>query len=621
MTHSADAARDRRGDFTTRPRVLLIALLAAVVGILSAGIAAGLLRLISLITNLAYFHQFGTGESAPGTNTLGLWAVVVPIIGGVIIGLMARYGSEKIRGHGIPEAMEAILIGESRLSAKVAVLKPISSAIAIGTGGPFGAEGPIIMTGAAMGSVFSQAFHVSASERKTLLVAGAAAGMAAVFAAPLAAVLLAVELLLFEWNPRSFIPVAVAASVGAACRVPLLGAGPVFPIAPHQALSMTALLGALGVGLVAGLAAWGLTRLVYACEDAFAHLPLHWMWWPAIGGVSVGLGGLLAPRALGVGYDVLRDLLNGHLVAGSAVALLAAKAIMWAIALGSGTSGGVLAPLLMMGGALGAVEASAFAGSDSGLWALLSMAAVMGGTMRSPLTAVVFLLELTHDTNLLSALLVACVAAHAVTVLVMRRSILTEKVARRGHHVHREYAVNPLARFHVRDVMRPISQALPADMAIDGLFRRLIHLDGDLGREHAWPLLASDGSLVGMLTRGDALRALNHDSELTALEAGSSSLVRAYPDELLDEAMHAMIAAGVKQLPVVDRSDPERLLGMVDGIAISAIWAELHAEDHHRDSGPPIAMLRLLRRRMRRRLRDRRLPRSRQGQRPTDGVE
>ena len=445
---------NRLGDFTTDTRLLIITPMAAVVGVMSAFVAVALVWLIGNLTNLFYYHRISSKMVSPAGNHLGLWAVLVPMVGGLIIGLMARYGSEKIRGHGIPEAMEAILIGRSRMSAKVALLKPLSSAISIGSGGPFGAEGPIIMTGGAFGSLFAQAFHLSASERKTLLVAGAAGGMAAIFATPLAAVLLAVELLLFEWKPRSFIPVAAAAAVAGAVRVPLLGAGPIFPVTPHSALAWQELILALAVGVAAGFASGGLTWLVYTSEDLFAKLPFHYMWWPVIGGLFVGLGGLAFPRALGVGYDTISDLINGHLVGASLLGLAITKALIWAIALGSGTSGGVLAPLLIMGGSLGAIEAQWIHAGDTGLWAMISMAAIMGGTMRSPLTAVAFMLELTDDIHVLPALFIACVGAQAVTVLLMRRSILTEKVARRGYHVMREYIVNPLSRVRVEDVMQ-----------------------------------------------------------------------------------------------------------------------------------------------------------------------
>jgi H+/Cl- antiporter ClcA len=526
---------DRLGDFTTTTRTLRIAAMAAVVGAIGAVVAWILVRLIQGITALAYFHTLSASGLPPSANKLGLWAVLVPIAGGLIVGLVARFGSEKIRGHGIPEAMEAILIGRSRLSAKVAVLKPTASAIAIGTGGPFGAEGPIIMTGAAFGSVFAQAFHLSDVERKTLLVAGAAAGMAAIFSAPVAAVLLAVELLLFEWKPSSFIPVAVAATIGAALRVPLLGGGAVFPVTPHDALPLTGMIAALAVGIIAGFASTVITKLCYACEDGFAKLPIHWMWWPAIGGVVVGIGGLFAPRALGVGYDVISDLFAGNLIAGAAIALLVAKALMWAFALGSGTSGGVLAPLLIMGGAIGAIESGVIPGHDPGLWAMISMAAMMGGTMRAPLTAVVFLLELTHDINLLPALLIACAAAHTVTVLILRRDILSEKVARRGHHVNREYVVNPLAQFRVGQVMHP-----PEDAP-------------------------------------SVLR--------TVLAENEEELAVAYPDELLDEAMTRLILNGADQIPVVNRGDGSTVIGIIDADAIAMAWHDRHAKENIREKG------------------------------------
>jgi H+/Cl- antiporter ClcA len=338
-------ARDQLGDFSTDRRVLILSGMAVAVGAAAALVAWALVWLIGVITNLAYYQRFSSHFASPAGNRLGAWAVLVPAVGGLAIGIMARYGSEKIRGHGIPEALEAILIGRSRVEPKVAVLKPISSAISIGTGGPFGAEGPIIMTGGAVGSLIAQLFHLSSAERKTLLVAGAAAGMAAIFAAPMAAVLLAVELLLFEWKPRSFIPVVVASVIAALLRVPLLGSGPIFPVPGHAVPDAATLGFAAVVGLGAGLASGALTALVYACEDLFGKLRLHWMWWPILGGLAVGAGGLIEPRVLGVGYDTIQDLLTGRLAGGAAAALVLVKAIVWAVALGSGTSGGVLAPL------------------------------------------------------------------------------------------------------------------------------------------------------------------------------------------------------------------------------------------------------------------------------------
>jgi CIC family chloride channel protein len=345
---------DELADFSTNRRVLLLSAMSLAIGAFSALVAYVLIWLIAAITNLAFYHRFSAAPALPQGNHLGYWVVVVPVVGALIIGLMARFGSEKIRGHGIPEALEAILLGRSRISPKVAILKPLSSAISIGTGGPFGAEGPIIMTGGAFGSIFAQLFYLSAAERKTLLVAGAAAGMSAVFATPVAAVLLAVELLLFEWKPRSFIPVAVASIIASVLRIPLLGAGPIFPVVPHAPSSGVELAFAAVIGILAGFGSGLLTMLVYAFEDLFQKLPFHWMWWPAIGAVFVGVGGLIEPRVLGVGYDTIHSLLRGELVGAAIIGLLAAKALVWSIALGSGTSGGVLAPLLIMGGALGA---------------------------------------------------------------------------------------------------------------------------------------------------------------------------------------------------------------------------------------------------------------------------
>ncbi len=369
---SSNADQRHLRDFTTDARVLLIAAIAVVVAAVGLGAGVALMDLIRLATNLAYFGRFTLQDLKLADTPLGLWAVLVPVGGALVIGLMARYGSEKIRGHGIPEAIEAILLGRSRLDAKVAILKPLSSAISIGTGGPFGAEGPIIMTGGAIGSLIAQALPVSDAERKTLLVAGAAAGMTTVFGTPIAAIMLAVELLLFEWTPRSFIPVAVAAIVAEVGRTMLHLPSPLFPFLGGMEISLAGLLGWVAIGLCAGLLSGLLTQLVYACEDGFLKLPIHWMWWPMIGGLAVGLGGLIEPNALGVGYDNIARLLDGHVLATAALLLLVVKAIIWSVALGSGTSGGVLAPLLIMGGAMGAVLSGFFPAADPGFWALLA---------------------------------------------------------------------------------------------------------------------------------------------------------------------------------------------------------------------------------------------------------
>src|SRR6185437_13619960 len=498
MTDTAEPMEDRLADFTRDKRILLLSLMAVVIGVFSAFVAKALVWLIAVFTNLTFYQRFSSDFISPTNHHLGVFVIIAPVVGGLIIGLMARYGSEKIRGHGIPEALEAILFGRSRMQPNVAVLKPLSSAISIGTGGPFGAEGPIIMTGGAVGSLFAQMFHLSPAERKTLLVAGAAGGMSAIFAAPVAAVLLAVELLLFEWKPRSFIPVAIAAATAGALRIPLMGGGPIFPVTPHAELGSEGLMLALIVGIVAGLASGVLTTLVYAFEDLFERLPIHWMWWPAIGGLFVGLGGYIDPRVLGVGYDTIHSLLRGEVFGPLVAGLLIGKALVWSISLGSGTSGGVLAPLLIMGGALGAIEARWIPMGDPGMWAMISMAAMMGGTMRSPLTAMVFTLELTHDLNLLPGLLVACIAAHALTVLALRRSILTEKVARRGFHINREYVVDPLMGLRVSEAMDREAPAIPAGMKVSDFSDRIANRDPRLSRRQGTIIVDDAGALAGI---------------------------------------------------------------------------------------------------------------------------
>jgi chloride channel protein, CIC family len=442
-------------DFTVDGRVWLLSGVAVIIGACGAGLAALLLRLIAISTNLFYYHRFSAQSVSPAGSPLGHWMVIIPIIGGIIVGLMARFGSDKIRGHGIPEAIEAILLHRAKVAPKIAILKPLSAAIAIGSGGPFGAEGPIIMTGGAVGSLIGQWMHVTDAERTTLLVAGAAAGMSATFATPVAAILLAVELLLFEWRPRSLVPVAMASGTAGLLRVYWLGPGPLFAMPSVPAPGIALVLGALLLGALVGLISAGMSRMMYAFEDMFEHLPIHWMWWPALGGIGIGMGGLFFPRGLGVGYDNIAELLRGHAALSLIIGILAAKSLMWAFSLGSGTSGGVLAPLLMIGGAVGALagHVARAPAEMQELWALIGMGAMLAGALGVPLTAVLFSLEVTHCLPALLPLTMACVASYLVTALLMPRSILTEKISRRGYHLSREYGVDPLELVIVRELM------------------------------------------------------------------------------------------------------------------------------------------------------------------------
>ena len=561
MKHKRDYTADRR-----LPYLCAIALLIAA---LSTGAAWLLLKLIALFTNLFYFQRLSFAASSPASHTLGWIAALLPVAGGLIVGLMARYGSEKIRGHGIPEAIEAILFGKSRMSPRVAVLKPLSSGIVIGSGGPFGAEGPIIMTGGSVGSLLGQWLHLTAAERKTLLVCGACAGMTAIFGTPLAAVLLAVELLLFELRPRSLLPVALACAVAGFLRPWVLEADVLFPLQVAAPAPM-ALLSCLAAGLASGSLAALLTLALYRIEDGFHRLPLHWMWWPALGGIAVGLGGLLQPRALGVGYDVIADLLNQHILVSAAVALLVVKAVIWLLALGSGTSGGVLAPLLMMGAGLGLVLAPWLPGGSPGLWPLVCMAAVLGSVLGAPLTAIVFAFGLTHASNALLPLIATTAVAYGVNVLWMKRSIMTEKIARRGLHVHREYGVDPLERMHVEDLMsapQALDAALPAGAAL-AQCRAGTHV-------HRYYPVTHGRQLLGML----ALRTLEAADPAQVcgllLEPDRGHLL---PHLSARTAAGMMARLGVARLPVVAGPERRQLVGMLS-LSDLARASAAHAEE------------------------------------------
>jgi CIC family chloride channel protein len=547
--------------------MLVITLMAVVIGVIGAFIALILLRLITFFTNLFFFQRLGFAAASPADNKLGLFIIIVPVIGGLIIGLMARYGSDRIRGHGIPEAIESILINGSRIDPKVAILKPLSSAISIGSGGPFGAEGPIIMTGGAVGSLIAQFFHLTSSERKTLLVAGAAAGMAATFAAPVAAALLAVELLLFEWKPRSAIPVALASAAAAVVRRYIIGEGPLFPVPPHASfIGPQGVAGCIVAGLLAGALSALMTIMVYFFEDTFTKLPIHWMWWPAIGGVAIGIGGLVFPQALGVGYDTIALLLQGNVASATLLGILVVKSLIWSISLGSGTSGGVLAPLLMMGGALGGLEALVLPHEGAGFWVLVSMGAILGGTMRSPFTGIIFALELTHDVNALLPLTIAGFIAYAFTALLLKRSILTEKISRRGFHLSREYAVDPLEIIFVREVMRTNIVAVSADASPEKLAQS-INAEGNQRGQYLYPVMGTKNDLIGVVTRQDLRGLLAHpDGQAEGVQL--AALIRkqpvvAYPDEPLRVVVFRMAETGLTRFPVVERDDPRRLLGIV----------------------------------------------------------
>ena len=572
------------GDFTTKPGVLRLVPVAIVIGALSTGVALALLDMIGFFTNVLYYQRLSVHLVSPNANALGPIAIAIPIGGGLIVGLMARFGSEQIRGHGIPEAIENMLISGSRVQPRLTVIKPIASAVSIGTGGPFGAEGPIILTGGAVGSLVAQLLRLTAAERRALLVAGASAGMSAVFGTPVAATLFGVELLVFELKPRSMVLIGLASATADGLRMLLAHHGlvspqPLFPIPSHAPLGGITLLGAAVVGLATGVGAWVMTGAVYGFEDLFKKLTpyLHWMWWPLIGGLIVGVGGLVDPRALGVGYNSIHAELLGRLGIGALVSLLVVKLLIWSSSLSSGTSGGILAPLLMMGAAIGGLLGHVLPGASPGVWALIGMAGSLAGVTRSPFTAIVFALELTHDQNSLLVLLVAATIAHLTSVLALKRSILTEKVARRGYHVMREYQVDPLEATFVRELMSTDLFTLEPAQTLAEVYRELPE-GSPARRQRLYPVLDAEEKLIGVLPFSRVLANKDREDVSVADEMVRSPAV-AYPDEIIRAVADRMVALGVGALPVVTRAEPGRLAGLITEFELLAARQKLLEEE------------------------------------------
>ena len=575
MATTPTTRNPRLADYSADYRMLLLAAMAIVAGTGGAFSAWALLKLIAFATNVLWYGSFSFAPAVIAERG-PLLVLLIPIVGGLVVGLMARFGSDKIRGHGIPEAIETILFGDSKLSLKVAILKPISSAVSIGSGGPFGAEGPIIMTGGAIGSLFAQLFRLSAAERKTLLVAGATAGMTGIFGTPFAAIMLAVELLLFEWKPRSFVPVVTAVLVAIAWRPLLVGSGPLFPFAAATPAGIEPVAISAGLGLATGLLAALLSFALYRIEDGFHALPIHWMWWPAIGAIVVGIGGLFDVRVLGAGYGSIQDLLDGNLVVKAVLLLLIVKAVVWLVALGSGTSGGILAPLLILGGCTGFLIGQYLPG-DAGFWAMIGMAGIMSGVMRAPMTGALFAAELTNHLSALPETIAAGCAAYAVSVLIMKRSILTEKIARRGKHVLREYSVDALELLQASQLMTPNPATLPGDMHLTDAVR-FFETEAD---HRSYPVVDEKGRLLGLVSRTDALRwQVDAADEGTLAESLSDAATEfAFPETPTAEVADMMVESGVGRVPVIDH-DSRRVVGILSRQDLLKVRARhRHTED------------------------------------------
>lgn len=571
-------------------RLLFMSVLSAGIGVVCGFVAFGLYHLIGLVTNALYYHRLSWTFVSPRFHHFGAWAIPIPAVAGLVIGLMVKYGSQRISGHGIPEAMEAILLNKSRISPRVAILKPVSAALAIGSGGPFGAEGPIIQTGGAIGSLEGQFLHVTPAERKVLLACGAAAGMAATFNTPIAAVTLAIELLLFEFMSRSFIPICIASVLATSVRFGLFGTGPMFSVPHHSFGTPSTLPAYLGLSVVAGLAAVVITKSLYAAEDMFERLPFDIVWLPAIGGLAVGCLGYVQPRILGVGYDTITSILDGKLAASVLTVLIVAKAAAMCISLGSKTSGGVLTPILMVGGAIGCLYGNAMAhfwpglGLQPGVFALVCMAAVFGASTRATFTSIVFAFELTRDYQAVLPLMLVCVIADAVASSLMEHSIMTEKLVRRGVKVPQEYEADVLLGVNVGDVMsRPaytVGEGEPVRTVTDQVQgRRKGHPP-----HQAYPIVDGEGHLVGMISRSDLMDVPDEDLErLTVSRAGTPDVVVTYPDEALHDALAKMLTFDIGHLPVVERDAPKAVVGFLTRSDIlkarhRRMAAELHRE-------------------------------------------
>jgi H+/Cl- antiporter ClcA/predicted transcriptional regulator len=556
-------------------RVTVISILSILIALAAGIIAQGLIRLIGLITNISFYGQFRFTFVSPADHHLGAWVIFIPVIGGVIVGLMARYGSQGIRGHGIPEAMEQVLLNQSRIQARLTLLKPLSAAIAIGTGGPFGAEGPIIATGGALGSVVGQMINTTAAERKTLLAAGAAAGMAATFGSPVSAVLLAVELLLFEYRPRSMIPVALASCAAAGGRAWVDGMGPVLAMPNVAQPTGEALAIYIVLGGLVGFAAIIATRFVYKVEDFFSKSGIHWMWWPAVSAIAIGLIGWGWPRTFGVGYKNISDILrlgdpklllqNFTITAVGMLALM--KFLSWGISLGSGTSGGTLAPLFTIGGGLGAVLGSLVqkiapsAHLDLRIAALVGIASNFAGASRALLASAVFAFETTLQPMGLLPLLGGCAASFLVSSLLMRNTIMTEKIARRGIRVPAEFQADFLDLVLVRDVATKNVISLRGDQTVAEV-RKWLHTEVPESQHQGFPVLDEHGVLIGVLTRKNLLSSsVSPSKRLRELITLPPKFV--YPDLTLREAADHMVNHDIGRLPVMSREAPHRLLGIL----------------------------------------------------------
>ena len=578
-----DHAIMEQKNYPVGKRVFYLCIQAVFNAIIIGTVAKLLVGLIALITNISFFGKFSFTDVSPGNNHLGLFVILLPVIGGLLVGIMARFGSPAIRGHGIPEAMEQVLLNESRINPIIIFLKPISAAISIGTGGPFGAEGPIISTGGAFGSFTGQLMRVTPNERKIMLAAGACAGMSAIFGTPLAAVLLAIELLLFEFSPRSIIPVSLSCVTGAAMHYILFSTGPAFVMSAIPQPSSMAMVTYVLMGVVIGIAAALVSKSVYLVEDLFEKLPVHWMWWPAIGALAVGVVGYFAPFTLGVGYSNIQNLLSNTVSLYMLFTLCFLKFLSWTISLGSGTSGGTLAPLLTIGGAfgslLGLVTLRCFPGCGINMMtcALIGMAAMFAGASRALLTSIVFALESTMQPHGLLPLMAACTASYFISFFLMKGSIMTEKIERRGVSTPSSFEPDVLQQVSVKEVLNDETNVLNIENTIKEA-REWIKENGILeGQATAFTLVDDEGILAGTIKRKVLFDKHHpHNTPLTELVTGIGPYI--YEENRLSLAIDLMAKYEIDILPVIAHGRDKKVIGVLSHKEILSAYSRRRHE-------------------------------------------
>jgi len=558
----------KQGNFgiALEPEVIKISAYALLIGVIGGLVAEGLLQLIYFFTNLCFYGRLSFVPVSPVNHHLGVWVIAIPVLGALVVGLMIYYWEPTLKGHGIPEAMEAVLFSHSRMRLRVAFLKPLATALAIGTGGPFGAEGPIIQTGAAFGSLFGQAIGLTPYYRRVLLASGAAAGMAATFTAPLAGILVAVELLLFEFRARSFIPVALAASVATGVRVHFAGWAPLFPTPAFKMTGMSELWLFGLMGILMGAVGIAMIRTLFWVEDFFDHLPLKraLIWSPAIGAAILGVIGFFYPEVFGTGYDTIRAMLNNQLTTSSMLGISIAKFWALVISLGSGTTGGVFAPSLIVGGGIGGAFAVGCQHlfphlvSDPSFYALVAMAAVFGGIARAPFTSIVFLFELSHNPNALLPLIVCVMVSDGFVRLFSRDSVMTGKLVKRGLIVLQDYSVPVLMRARIQQVMRKQVAVVQADLELREMLKKFSPENVDL-----LPVVEKDGSLVGIVEPHDLLKSDTQDHHFTMRELARRDFVSAYPQDLVDRVNREMLLKNVENVIVLESALSPKPVGIV----------------------------------------------------------